>query len=201
MHDNIAETLIASNALKVSVFAFFCRHLRIFPFMKRIHDSCIYCLVILMAMTFACMGCNRDKCKHVICVNGECIDGTCNCSTGYFGTDCNTVVNAGFAGGWAGTEECIAGSDEYQVSMAAEGSSLTNLTMVGFWGIEDDTVIAVVGDNGLDMTIARQRLRNVDVEGEGLANDRQDEVNLTFRVYNLGQSQPFDQCTATLLKD
>jgi len=43
--------------------------------------------------------CKEDKCKDVTCNNGgTCIDGTCECATGYEGTTCDTEARTKFTG-------------------------------------------------------------------------------------------------------
>lgn len=82
--------------------------------------------------------------------------------------------------------------------MTAAGDSKTDLHIVGLWELNSDSVLATVGANGLDISINRQAVGGVEIDGEGLANADQNEVNLTYRVYNIGQSSPFDVCTAVL---
>jgi hypothetical protein len=161
--------------------------------------SVISILLFTFMVALAFMGC-RDKCKRTVCVNGTCVEGVCNCNTGYFKEDCNTVINAGYNGIWSLTEECLAGSDLYDVVIRPATGSLTELFVVGLWEQAGDTVSAAVSSSGKDITIERQAIGNVEISAEGLANDNQDEITLTYEVYNPGQSQPFDVCTATLEK-
>lgn len=156
--------------------------------------------IAMLLLATAFMGC-RDKCKRVTCVNGTCVDGTCNCDSGYFQEDCGSVINVGFVGTWTSTEACTAGSDGGSVAVAASGASKTEVSLVGLWDFVDDTIRATVGPNGLDVSIARQAVGTVEVAGEGLANAAQDELNLTYRVYNAGQTVAFDVCTAALTKN
>jgi hypothetical protein len=166
--------------------------------LSKLHSFAGICLLLMM--TFAFAGC-RDKCKRITCVNGTCAEGICNCSTGYFHEDCAAVINAAFPGTWTNSEECTAGSDGYSISMLTAGSSKTDLQLVGIWELNADTVLASVDANGLDISIGRQSVGGVEIAGEGLANADQDELTLTYRVYNLGQSNPFDVCTAVLSKN
>jgi hypothetical protein len=162
---------------------------------KALQPKMAICLILIMTIAFA--GC-RDKCKRITCLNGTCVEGICNCSTGYFHEDCAAVINAAFPGTWVNTEECTAGSDGYSIAMTAAGDSKTDLHIVGLWELNSDSVLATVGANGLDISINRQAVGGVEIDGEGLANADQNEVNLTYRVYNIGQSSPFDVCTAVL---
>lgn len=164
------------------------------------HFTFVICgFLILVSLGFA--GCRRDKCKRVTCVNGQCVDGTCNCETGYFTGDCSAVINAGYEGDWTNLEECTAGSDNYTFRIQPSADNKTEIGLIGLWELQSDTIMAVVAASGLDIAIARQAKGNVEIAGDGLANDAQDEITLTYRVYNPGQSQPFDRCTAVLSKN
>ncbi|MEY3442935.1 MAG: hypothetical protein RLZZ519_1216 [Bacteroidota bacterium] len=156
--------------------------------------------IAMIFVSASIYGCG-DKCKRVTCVNGACVDGTCNCDAGYFHDDCGTVINAAFVGSWTNTEECTAGSDGSTVGMSPFGVSKTELNLVGIWDFVADTVVATIAANGLDVSISRQLKAGVEVSGEGLANAAQDELTLTYRVYYPGQSNPFDVCTAVLAKN
>lgn len=155
------------------------------------------CILLLTPVGWGC----RDKCKRTVCVNGTCMDGVCQCSTGYFHEDCNTIINVGYSGTWSLTEDCTAGTDLYTVGISPVAGSKTTLTLVGLWEQADDTVTAEVAANGMDITVTRQALGSVEVAAEGQANHEQDEITLSYRIYGTGQSQPFDQCTAALQKN
>ena len=43
----------------------------------------------------------KDECKDVTCNNGGvCVEGACDCASGYEGTDCSTEIRAKFKGTW-----------------------------------------------------------------------------------------------------
>ncbi len=44
-----------------------------------------------------------DPCADVLCVNGECVDGTCNCAEGWQGADCSERIYT-FEGSWESTK-------------------------------------------------------------------------------------------------
>ena len=48
----------------------------------------------------------KDPCKDVTCVNGNCLDGTCLCSEGYEGTNCDVETRAKYYGEWSGVPDC-----------------------------------------------------------------------------------------------
>lgn len=46
-------------------------------------------LVLVLLVTAAFVGCKKDSCKGITCLNGgECIEGDCLCPTGYSGPQC-----------------------------------------------------------------------------------------------------------------
>lgn len=54
----------------------------------------------LMTTTTSC----GDKCKDVECNTGTCLDGTCECSDGFEGTNCEIEWSAKFLGSYLGTD-------------------------------------------------------------------------------------------------
>jgi hypothetical protein len=157
----------------------------------------------MIGLAISCLlgtGC-RDKCKKVSCVHGTCADGTCVCEAGYFGQDCNTVINAGFSGNYALTENCIAGTDNYAVKFVPKNGSLKDIYLIGLWEQSMDTLVAVGNETGLSFEIARQALGNYEVMGEGTSNADYSNVDLAYRIYATGSSSSLDECTATLIKN
>lgn len=75
--------------------------------------------------------CELDPCKDVTCLNdGVCLDGTCDCTTGYSGTDCSTHCSDNIIGTWKitnGTAFCD--FSEYQFTRGS-GTSGINIVLV-----------------------------------------------------------------------
>lgn len=57
-------------------------------------------LVYFSLSSFMC----RDRCKKIICVNGDCVDGTCNCIKGFTGLKCDTLSQSFFIGSFKGNQ-------------------------------------------------------------------------------------------------
>ena len=55
--------------------------------------AALYCLLLC--------GCSSDPCEELNCVNGQCVDGTCQCEEGFVGVTCNELpcVNGSFSNG------------------------------------------------------------------------------------------------------
>jgi hypothetical protein len=84
--------------------------------------------------------CSKDACKGVTCNNGgTCSGGNCTCTTGYEGTNCQTVSRDKFIGSYTGTEICTVGTDNYTVTLATNSDALkltyTNLYNQNFTAI------------------------------------------------------------------
>ncbi len=48
------------------------------------------------------ISCNRDKCKTIVCANGGvCNSGGCICTSGYEGSNCETLSQTKFQGNWS----------------------------------------------------------------------------------------------------
>ena len=59
-------------------------------------------LVISVAVVGSISGC-VDKCKDQYCLNGgDCLDGDCECPTGYYGTHCEYSTSGGGGNGGGG---------------------------------------------------------------------------------------------------
>src|SRR5215217_1585631 len=126
----------------------------------------------LTAIAFATVmmfnACNDDACKDVTCLNGgTCIDGTCNCATGYEGTDCATESRVKFIGTWTASDDCnTSGTGSYIVTVS-NGTAINEVKITNFWDVFANPVVATVNDNII--TIANQEPDNDDffVTGQG----------------------------------
>lgn len=60
----------------------------------------IFNLLVLVAVLTGFSACNNDPCEDKVCLNGgNCVEGICNCPTGFTGPSCETIVcfNGGVA--------------------------------------------------------------------------------------------------------
>ncbi|MFK8004968.1 MAG: hypothetical protein AB8H03_01295 [Saprospiraceae bacterium] len=71
--------------------------------------------------------CESDPCEDVTCLNdGICLDGTCDCSTGYSGADCGTHCSADVVGTWNITSGNV-GLCDFATYDFAKGSTDTEI--------------------------------------------------------------------------
>lgn len=94
--------------------------------MKSIRNIAFSALLAVGAFTMVTYtACTKDECKDVVCQNGgTCVTGTCNCPTGYEGTNCETITRDKFVGTYTGTENCTVGSDTYSITIDKNSDDL-----------------------------------------------------------------------------
>jgi hypothetical protein len=131
----------------------------------------------------------------VVCLRGECVDGTCLCPSGYEGESCEHEANLKFAGSFTTDETCTAGDDSYTLNFFAEEGNPSGLRINGLWDRRNDTLAATVQDNGIGFNIARQSYAGYEIEGEGSLTASLVAGNISYRVYAVGATSAFDECT------
>ncbi len=75
----------------------------------------IFGRIILMTFLVVVSSCSDDPCDDVICNNGgDCIEGNCDCPTGYEGTTCDVESRTKYLGGWNTVDwDCGFGIDDF----------------------------------------------------------------------------------------
>jgi hypothetical protein len=166
--------------------------------MKNIHRLFA---TLLFASMFV-VGC-KDECKDVDCGNGECVDGLCVCSDGYFGSNCSTALNAAMNGTYQLTELCnTSGNWNYSIQVAPKSGSLKEATITGFYQENNDAVTAVVAVSGTSFTIANQDLGTSGYKlaaTNGQILDGGKTLKLTYAITGSNGSA-VESCTATLTR-
>lgn len=74
----------------------------------------LFYLTAFLGLLFFTTACEQDKCKNVVCIHGECIDGSCWCDYGYTGKYCETCTTSGYS--------CVSGVCVYKECGAAYGT-------------------------------------------------------------------------------
>lgn len=97
-------------------------------------------LLSVLALFFTVVlfqSCETDPCENVTCLNdGICLDGTCDCPTGYSGADCGTHCSADIIGTWTVTNvDGICDYASYIFTSGATDSDI-NITAVATDGTE-----------------------------------------------------------------
>lgn len=145
-----------------------------------------------------------DACQFT-CQNGTCQNGNCVCATGYEGSNCTTPWNAKFSGTFSMNESCTNSGQAgpYGVALAAITNSPTEFNMTGLWESPASTIIATIGGSGQTFTAARQSLSgsSFDIEvTSGTISANGSTINISYTMYQSGNSFVIDQCSGTLTK-
>ncbi len=89
----------------------------------------LFSLLLAVSVLINFMGCSqaKDKCEDIVCQNsGTCTNGICNCPHGYFGTKCETKVNAEFTGNYTGQMTCdgSGNTESFPIEAATDPSTI-----------------------------------------------------------------------------
>ena len=155
--------------------------------MKSIRNIAFSALLALGAFTTVTYtACNPDECKDVVCNNGgSCVDGTCNCATGYEGTKCETEVRKKFIKTWtASDKETVSGDNlpTYTSSIVAG----TNITEVKISKFSNDfftkDVIATISGNKIIIASQIPDNDGYKVAGEGTINTTDGKITWSYSL-------------------
>lgn len=159
---------------------------------------------LLFVFSFVFFASCNDPCKDIVCVNGTCSDGECVCSSGYSGPDCGTAINDRFEGVYALLENCLSDTNvtPYNVTLTPKEGTPDEFTILGLWQAPQNLVTAEIEDNGTSFHIDRQGiLTGYEVQAlVGTISSDARTVNITYSIYQSGDSVVVDQCTASLSK-
>lgn len=170
------------------------------------------------------MGCVPD-CDESNCVNGDCVDGTCDCEDGYEGETCETLTVSKFIGTWTSTEVCVAMDempgvcesfeDSYTFEITENGTSTENVILNNYFGVDGEgdaffpSLVADVDGDEITVTIqaSDSPFYNYQSSGTGtyaLDDDGNQTVSYEFLVNELddaGSTTCTVNCTATWTKN
>jgi hypothetical protein len=139
----------------------------------------------LLTTTTSC----GDKCADKDCGNGTCLDGTCECETGYEGDDkgiCNVEVRTKFLGNYTTNETCSnSGTAAPYLVGVSNGAGISDVLLSGFYGPTDTGgfVAAVKATvDGTSITIARQEPDNDNIFVEGSGSISGNVMTMTYSV-------------------
>jgi PKD repeat protein len=110
--------------------------------------------------------------------------------------------NLTYTGTYFGSETCTpSGPAYYGVAVAPVVGTTTQATMSGLWD-SNETVTAVITNNGLSFSIARQTVYpGYEMQStSGTANADGSQLTLVYNVYQASNDSLVDQCTTTLTR-
>ena len=152
-----------------------------------------------------------DPCKDVECQNsGTCVEGTCECATGYEGVNCETEMRAKFlssAGGsqvYNATESCSVGTGGPAYQMTITPATAVDEIIISNYGALSCSssgaplsVKAKVTGNTFTVT-GVEACSGVTATISGTGTFSSTGVSLSYKVVDAGVTA-FD-CTATMVK-
>ena len=121
--------------------------------------------VLALFLTVALFqSCEDDPCEGVTCLNdGICLDGTCDCSTGYSGADCGTHCSEALIGTWEVTSGQT-GFCDFATYQFAKGSTDTEI-VVSITATDGTTVVTGTGTLAFDCTTMNYSLPSISTTG------------------------------------
>jgi len=163
--------------------------------------------VLFFFLIFMMSSCS-DPCKDVQCVNGECIDGVCDCLVGFEGDDCNTLFKTKFFGDYTMLMETCTGPGSgmvpYSISITDSqigSSGPLTFFIEGLYG-NSDGAIGFIDSNGLDFTFSRTVFGffGIEMDGSGTFNPADNSIQVTYSRYDPDSGSVLDGCTGTIVK-
>lgn len=153
---------------------------------------------LLAVTTLSLASCKKDKCKDKTCQNGApCVDGTCNCTTGFSGENCEIENRAKFRSTYNVVETCaISGNFNYQV-IISNSSAAADRVLISNFGGYGESVSATASGNSL--TIATQQ---VAVQGGSLTFSGSGQIsgNILTISYSVSGDVTPESCTMNCTK-
>jgi len=152
---------------------------------------------LLAVTTFSLASCKKDKCKDKTCQNGApCVDGTCNCTTGFSGENCEIVNRAKLRSTYNVNESCPSGNFTYQITISnsSTGADKVLISNFGGYGV---SVTATASGNSLN--VATQQ---VDISGNSatFSGSGQLSGNILTLSYTISGGGSSESCTMNCTK-
>lgn len=121
--------------------------------------------LLSLAIIIGLIGCKKDPCKDVSCLNGGvCVDGSCQCELGFEGPNCETEQRLAFVGEYAVEEACNLGDFSYTIEIIASPDDIRKVTITNFadFGLDVDALV-----DGTTIEIPSQMVDNKTLSGSG----------------------------------
>lgn len=115
--------------------------------LKRVMKKIIICCI---AATTLLASCKPDACEDVNCSNGICDDGNCFCDVGFEGANCDTEERQKFIAEYTAEENCNPGDFDYDISITANPTSISHVTVSNLGDFNFDIEATV---DGTDISI------------------------------------------------
>jgi hypothetical protein len=147
------------------------------------------------------MSCTPDPCKDVICNNGgSCLDGACQCASGFEGTNCQTLSRAKFIGTYNCSDACSTGSGTYvnTISASADSMKITFGNMSGLTTALATPTSVFATVSGSNFTIPSQPV--VGAVATSIAGSGSMSGSIISTTYTVTVGAVTDACSGTWTK-
>ena len=133
--------------------------------------------ILFAIISFTISSCSTDKCKGVTCQNGgTCVNGNCNCASGYEGTSCQTKANAKFVGTYNGNLTCDGASPSADAYSVIAGTSPLAIII----NQNGTATLLAASVSNMNISIPSQDISGATFSGSGTLNGNNITLNITF---------------------
>ncbi len=153
--------------------------------------------VIATATVMFFNSCTSDPCKDVNCgTNGNCVTGTCVCTAGYEGANCEIKSADKFTGSWLATDVCSQ-TYNYTATITESSTEADKILITNFGGF-GSTVVATATVSGSTFTVPTQVFGYVTLSGSGSISG--DALTITVNYTANDSNGGTDNCNGTWTK-
>ena len=162
-------------------------------------------LFTLFAVSFFLFSGCSDPCDEVTCLNdGFCIEGNCNCASGYEGDDCGTELNDKFEGTYTLSSSACQ-SQTIGTHTLTLGGSQTDPARVSVVGLHDNLTVSTINGSITDfnpdqLIISEQIITAFNsgdvytVSGTGFLSEDGNTLQLNYSIFNVVNNSLFADC-------
>ncbi|MCS6990363.1 MAG: hypothetical protein NZL95_00680 [Chitinophagales bacterium] len=124
----------------------------------------------------------KDPCKGVYCVHGACVDGRCQCKSGYIGDSCSVEWKSLFFGTYNVYDVCsMTGISMYTVNIKQDSTGLFNVLIANFANSFAGDVQAKISGNTITIPLQSPDNDHRVVSGSGTFYN-QDSISMSYRI-------------------
>lgn len=127
---------------------------------------------------------------------GSCVDGTCVCNAGFYGSDCSQRYQDLWVGSFSTAESCNSGTHVYNLNVTAD----TSATGIIFDNLNDQAIAVNVEIDSTSMLIPVQTFGStgLDISGSGTITSGGNQISINYTLLGTG---PSEVCAATLTRN